>query len=378
MSKHTNFDIKDAPCLHIIHTLQHPTSRLTTQSTQTTMVNAPKKNFSPLPAGRNGKSTKRTTQRRHQANEGKSGFEAERVRALGALRSLRSKKRLAAEKQQETHFLSNEEKEKWIEDFVERETAWARKRVEDAEAAVQQEQDDMTHAELVGLTTRKPEKTFEEMLIAIGDSLSDLASSDDGEDGEDEDDEETEQGKLSEDDEPGWVMGTITKTVQQRMERFQQKQMKFDKVTQPGWEDAPDYFRERDKMYGTSELRVPAIVQQRPNDDAPLHPPTTSAELMESLNIVPGILEGTSRPGSNHIRLGSVKPQSKSSIPSGEPAAEPDSSPLLKAKPVEPVSFYPCIWPPANYHIDIGFRGRDGDGSCVCGRIDMHNVILNV
>jgi hypothetical protein len=48
------------------------------------------------------------------------------------------------------------------------------------------------------------------MLVAFGDSLSDLASSVDGEDGEDEHDEETEQGKLSEDDEPGWVMGTIT------------------------------------------------------------------------------------------------------------------------------------------------------------------------
>jgi hypothetical protein len=42
------------------------------------------------------------------------------------------------EKWRETHFLSNEEKEKWFEDFVERETAGARKRVEDAEAAVQQ------------------------------------------------------------------------------------------------------------------------------------------------------------------------------------------------------------------------------------------------
>ena len=100
------------------------------------MVNAPKKNFSPLPAGRNGKSTKRSTQRRHQAKQDKIGFEVERVRAFGALRSLRSKKKLAAEKQRETHFLSNEEKEKWIEDFVERETAGARKRVEDAEGAV--------------------------------------------------------------------------------------------------------------------------------------------------------------------------------------------------------------------------------------------------
>jgi len=58
------------------------------------------------------------------------------------------------------------------------------------------------------------------MLNAIGDSLSDLASSDDEQDGEDEEDDEedTELGKLSDDDEPGWVMGTITKTVQHRME----------------------------------------------------------------------------------------------------------------------------------------------------------------
>ena len=132
---------------------------------------------------------------------------------------MRSKKKFAAEKRREMHFLSNQEKEKWIEDYVERETAGARKRVEDPEAAVQQEQDNMTHAELAGLSSRNPEMMFEEMLVAIGDSLSDLASSDNGEDAEDENDEETEQGKLSEDYEPGWVMGTITKPVQQRMER---------------------------------------------------------------------------------------------------------------------------------------------------------------
>jgi hypothetical protein len=54
-------------------------------------------------------------------------LEAGIVRALGALRSLRSKKKLAVEKQRETHFLNNEEKAKWIEDYVERETAGARK-----------------------------------------------------------------------------------------------------------------------------------------------------------------------------------------------------------------------------------------------------------
>jgi len=87
MSKRTNLDIKDASCLHIVHNLQHPTPRPTTNSTQTTMINAPKKYFLRHLAGRYGKSTKRSTQWRHHANEGKSGSEAKRVRALGALRS---------------------------------------------------------------------------------------------------------------------------------------------------------------------------------------------------------------------------------------------------------------------------------------------------
>ena len=285
-------------------------------------------------------------------------MDAERVRALGALCSLRSRKKLAAEKRRETHFSTNEEKEKWIEDYVERETAGARKRVQDAEAAVQQEPDDMTQADIAGLTSREPEKTFEEMLVAIGDSPSDLASSDDGEDGEDDDDEETQQGKLSDDDEPGWVMGAITKTVQQPTESFRQEQMKLNELTQPGWEDAADYFRAQDEKYGTSELMVLAVVQPQTSDDAPAPLPTTFGELMGILDIVSGLSQwpqGTSRPGSSHIRLGSVKPQSKSSIPSGEPAADPDSSTLLNAKPVEPVSFYPCIKPPANYHIGIRF-----------------------
>jgi len=90
------------------------------------MVNALKKNFSPLLTGRYGKLTKRSTQQPHQANDGRSGLEAERVRALGALHNLRSKKKPVAETRQETHFRSNAEKEQWIEDYVERETAVAR------------------------------------------------------------------------------------------------------------------------------------------------------------------------------------------------------------------------------------------------------------
>jgi len=71
----------------------------------------------------------------------------------------------------------------------------------------------MRHAEKVGLTTTKPESTFEEMLNTIWDSLSDLASYDNWEAGEDEDDDEEdhELAKVSKVDEWGWVMGTISK-----------------------------------------------------------------------------------------------------------------------------------------------------------------------
>jgi len=62
------------------------------------MVNDPKWNLSPHPAGKYDKSSKKTTRPRHQANEGKSSVEAEMVQALGALPSLRLKKKVVVEK----------------------------------------------------------------------------------------------------------------------------------------------------------------------------------------------------------------------------------------------------------------------------------------
>jgi len=171
---------------------------------------------------------------------------------------------------------------------VEWETDVARKRVEDAERAIKQKQDDMRNAEKAGLTTTKPEITFEEMLNAIRDGLRDLASSDDGEDGEDKDDDEDDSAgcKLREDDEPSWVMPTNSETVQYRMECCRQKQMKLEELTQPGWGDAADYFCERDKKYGTTELKVPALVQPQMADDAASSVPTTFSEPRDTLDSV--------------------------------------------------------------------------------------------
>jgi hypothetical protein len=183
------------------------------------------------------------------------------------------------------------------------------------------------------------------MLDAIGDSLSDLASLDNKEDGED--DQDTEQGKLSEDDEPSRVMGTISKMVQQRMERFRQKQIKIDELTQPGWGDTADYFLERDRRYGTTELEVSAVVKSHMDKHTASPAPSTFGELMESLDIIPGISQmphEISRPGSSQLRLGSGRTQSNKRIASLPPNMVPDLSPITKAKPVEPISDYCCIF----------------------------------
>ena len=61
----------------------------------------------------------------------------------------------------------------------------ATKRVDDAETAIKREQEDMINSENAELTTREPKRTLEEMMIVIGDSLSDLAISDNEEDRDD-------------------------------------------------------------------------------------------------------------------------------------------------------------------------------------------------
>jgi len=223
----------------------------------------------------------------------------------------------------------------------------ARQWVQDVETAIMQQQEDMSTAENAGATTRKPENTFKEMLNAIRDSLSDLASSNDEQDGEDEaaDEEDTELSKLS-DDASGWVMGIISKTVQHCMESFQQKQLRLDELMQLGWGDAANYFSERNMKYGTAELKVPAVVKPQIDMTAAIPSPTTFGELMQTLDIVPGQTQMpavTSQPGSSQMWLGSEKPQSYKFIPVFLPDAAPDSTPIEDAKPVEPERFYPCI-----------------------------------
>jgi hypothetical protein len=63
---------------------------------------------------------------------------------------------------------------------------------------------------------------------------------DNGQDTKDKDDEDTELGKVSDVDEPGWLIGTMSKVVQQHMERFRKKQIQLDELIQLGYWDAAD------------------------------------------------------------------------------------------------------------------------------------------
>ena len=153
-----------------------------------------------------------------------------------------------------------------------------------------QEQERMGSVENRRSTITKYEIPFVNMLHAIGESLSDVASSeDDEEDGENEDDDEdTGHGKLSEDDQPGWVMGSISKKVHHHMESFRQKQMRLDELTQPGRGNAADYLHETDMKYGTNELKVPVVGKPQTDLTAATPSPTTFGELMQALDNVPG------------------------------------------------------------------------------------------
>jgi hypothetical protein len=98
-------------------------------------------------------------------------------------------------------------------------------------AAIRHERADMVTSENMGLMSREQEKMFSKMMLAIQESLSDIPRSDNTGMGKRNNDE-TARGKVSEDDQPDWVLGTRLKNFQPLMERFRQKQIKLEELTQ--------------------------------------------------------------------------------------------------------------------------------------------------
>jgi hypothetical protein len=99
-------------------------------------------------------------------------------------------------------------------------------------------------------------------------------------------------------------------------------------------------------MYGTTELKDPAVGHPETDSTAATSSPTIFGELMQALDIVhrqsqmPQVM---SRQGSSQIGLGSEQPQADNYVVPPMPAAVSDSSKTTIGKQVQPGSFYPCI-----------------------------------
>jgi len=126
------------------------------------------------------------------------------------------------------------------------------------------------------------------------------------------------------------------------MQSFSQTLMRLDQLTQAGWGDAADYFCEEDKIYGTAELMVPAVVKPQTDKVAAAPAPPTFGDDMENLDIITRkseIPQGTSQPGGSYIFSRSRDPQSHKHRPSLPADNAPNSSPINQANPVWPTNF---------------------------------------
>jgi len=102
-------------------------------------------------------------------------------------------------------------------------------------------------------------------------------------------------------------------------------------------------------QYGTSKLKVPAVIELEVQADAAASAPTSIRELMETLNIVPIKLEmlwGNSQPESCHTKLVCEKLLFPKKLVSLQPDADPNSSATMKPMATKPLCCYPCIEPP--------------------------------
>jgi hypothetical protein len=115
---------------------------------------------------------------------------------------------------------------------------------------------------------------------------------------------------------------------------------------QPGWGDAADYISETDMEYRIAALTVPAVVKPQTDTNAATSSLTPFGEIIQACVIVPGqsqMPQLTSPQRSGQMRLGSEKPQVQNHIVSLMSDTVSNSSQMEIAKPVQPVSFYPCI-----------------------------------
>jgi hypothetical protein len=134
--EHSNIAIKFESCLRIVRIMHHRASCTTILSTHCAMDTASNENVLLLLAEKGSTSTMHRAGQYPPPNQCKCSLEAHTVWILRALCSLQFSKMIVAKARREMIFLSNQEKEKWIQHYVQRKTAMARKGVKDTETAI--------------------------------------------------------------------------------------------------------------------------------------------------------------------------------------------------------------------------------------------------
>jgi len=71
--------------------------------------------------------------------------------------------------------------------------------------------------------------------------------------------------------------------------------MKLDEFTQLGWGDATDYFHHRDQEYRMAKLKDMVVVRLQPDEVAAAPALKSFRQLMETLDIIPGIFTNAAR-----------------------------------------------------------------------------------
>jgi len=103
-------------------------------------------------------------------------------------------------------------------------------------------------------------------------------------------------------------------------------------------------FSQRDMKYGTTKLKVPAVVQAQREGVATYSVPMTFGNPMETLGSIPGksqMPQVTYRLRSSQMTVGLRKPKTQERIPSLPPAPVPDLSMNQTPNHFEPVSYNP-------------------------------------
>jgi len=127
------------------------------------------------------------------------------------------------------------------------------------------------------------------MLNAIRESLSGLPCLYNEEVTEDEEDNMEDLGlsKLGDDDEPGWVMGTISRPDQHYIESYLQNLIQLDELTTPEWGEASNYCLERYMRFSMANCKVPRVIHVQTDDYAADSAFRALGELLETVDIVP-------------------------------------------------------------------------------------------